>query len=144
MADRTCRGWLNQWWDEAVRYVPLPADELTAYRAALLERFANPRIRHTLAQIAADGSQKVPIRVLPVLRGEWAAGRVPPGAVRTLAAWIAHLRGAGAPVSDAGAGPYRDRSGSVADVLALLAPDLAGDRELIAAVEAELGQSGRS
>jgi fructuronate reductase len=135
VADPVCRGWLDQWWDEASAYVPLPAAELTAYRAALLERFANPRIRHTLAQIAADGTQKIPIRVLPVLRGERAAGRVPAGAVRIIAAWIAHLRGVGAPVNDAGAAPYQERVGSVPDVVALLAPDLAGDAALIKAVE---------
>ena len=136
VADPECRRWLDQWWDEASRYVPLPAGDLVAYRKALLIRFANPRIRHTLAQIAADGSQKVAIRVLPVLRGERAAGRMPAGAIRTLAAWIAHLRGAGAPVDDAGARPYRERAGSARDVLALLAPDLAGDDKLIEALEA--------
>jgi len=78
----------------------------------------------------------VAIRVLPVLRGERDAGRMPAGAVRTLAAWIDHLRGAGAPVDDAGAGPYRDRAGSARDVLALLAPDLAGDDDLVGAIEA--------
>ena len=138
VADPVCRGWLDAWWDEASAYVPLPAAELVAYRAALLDRFANPRIRHLLAQIAADGSQKVPIRVLPVLRGERAVGRMPAGAVRVLAAWIAHLRGAGAPVDDAGAGPYRERAGSVRDVVGLLAPDLAGDDDLVAAVSGEL------
>ena len=138
VADPVCGRWLAQWWDEATRYVPLPAAELADYRAALLARFGNPRIRHRLAQIAADGSQKMPIRVLPVVRGERAAGRMPAGGVRVLAAWIAHLRGAGAPVDDAGAGPYRDRAGSVRDVIALLAPDLAGDPDLIGAVEAAL------
>ena len=64
-----------------------------------------------LAQIAADGSQKLPIRVLPVLRGERAAGRMPTGALRVLAAWINHLRGAGAPVKDAGAAPYQAAGG---------------------------------
>ncbi|MFD0823808.1 mannitol dehydrogenase family protein, partial [Micromonospora zhanjiangensis] len=63
VADPVCRGWLERWWDEAARYVPLPAAEVAAYRAALLRRFANPRIRHLLAQIAADGSQKLPIRL---------------------------------------------------------------------------------
>ena len=134
VADPECRRWLQEWWDEASRHVPLPAAELTAYRAALLDRFANPRIRHTLAQIASDGSQKLPVRVLPVLRAERAAGRLPAGAVRVLGAWIAHLRGAGAPVTDAAAGPYLDRAGSARDVLALLAPDLAGDEELIKAL----------
>ena len=138
VADPVCRGWLEQWWDEASRYVPLPAADLAAYRTALIERFTNPRIRHTLAQIAADGSQKVAIRLLPVLRGERAAGRMPPGCVHLLAAWIQHLRGVGAPVNDAGAAPYRERAGSARDVLALLAPDLAGDTELVHAVEEEL------
>nr|WP_296071274.1 mannitol dehydrogenase family protein [uncultured Actinoplanes sp.] len=135
VGDPVCRGWLDQWWDEASRYVPLPPAELDAYREALLNRFANPRIRHTLAQIAADGSQKIPIRVLPVLRGERAAGRMPAGATRILAAWIGHLRGVGAPVSDAGAVAYQQRAGDVRALLALLAPDLAGDEDLAAALE---------
>jgi fructuronate reductase len=135
VSDPVCQGWLNQWWDEAVGYVPLPASELVAYRTALLERFANPRMRHTLAQIAADGSQKLPIRVLPVLRGERAAGRMPTGAVRALAAWIDHLRGVGAPLNDAGAGPFVARASSVPGVLALLAPDLADDADLVKAIE---------
>jgi fructuronate reductase len=136
VADPVCRGWLDEWWDEAVRHVPLPAAELAAYRGALLSRFANPRIRHTLAQIAADGSQKVPIRVLPVLRGERAAGRSGAGAIRVLAAWIDHLRGVGVPVSDAGAGPYQERAAASSKaVLELLAPDLAADPEVVSALE---------
>jgi fructuronate reductase len=138
MGDEECRRWLDQWWDEAVRHVPLPEQKLAAYRSALVERFSNPRMRHTLAQIAADGSQKLPIRLLPVLRGERAAGRMPPGAVRILVAWIDHLRGFGAPVNDAGAGRYRERAGSVREVIALLAPDLADDGDLVGAVEQEL------
>jgi fructuronate reductase len=138
VADPTCREWLDRWWDEAVRHVPLPAADLAAYRTALRGRFANPRIRHTLAQIAADGSQKLPIRVLPVLRAERAADRMPTGAIRILAAWINHLRGRGAPVNDAGAGPYRERAGSPRDVLTLLAPDLADDKPLIEAVTAAI------
>jgi fructuronate reductase len=140
MADGECRAWLDQWWDEAVRYVPLPASDVTAYGAALVERFTNARIRHTLAQIAADGSQKLPIRVLPVLRGERAAGRMPAGAVRIVAAWIGHLRGSGAPVNDVGAAPYQERARSAGDVLALLAPDLADDADLVTAVDAAAGR----
>ena len=85
------------------RHLPLPAEEIAAYRAALLERYANPRIRHLLAQIAADGSQKVPIRILPTVRADLAGGRVPTGAARVLAAWVCHLRGRGAPVADVAA-----------------------------------------
>src|SRR4029453_18786010 len=109
VADPSCRAWLEEWWSEASRHLPFSEPDLAAYRAALLDRFANPRIRHQLGQIAADGSQKLPVRILPALRLERAADRLaggavrPAGAVRALAAWIGHLRGAGVPVSDAGA-----------------------------------------
>ncbi|HET8594918.1 MAG TPA: mannitol dehydrogenase family protein, partial [Intrasporangium sp.] len=101
IADAEVLGWVEAWWDTAARHLSLPADDVTAYRQALLERFRNPQIRHLLAQIAADGSQKVPIRAVPVIRAELDQGRVAEGATRTVAAWIAHLRGHGAPVQDA-------------------------------------------
>ena len=41
------------------------------------------------------------MRILPVLRRERAAGRLPAAAIRVLAGWIDHLRGAGAAVKDA-------------------------------------------
>jgi fructuronate reductase len=101
IADPLVRSWVEEWWDAAAAHLELPPDAVTAYRRALLERYQNPQIRHLLAQIAADGSQKVPIRVVPVLRAELAAGRDAAGATRTVAAWVAHLRGHGAPVTDA-------------------------------------------
>jgi fructuronate reductase len=142
VADPRCRAWLEQWWDEASRHVPLPEADLAAYRAALLTRFANPRIRHTLAQIAADGSQKIPIRIVPVLRAERDAGRLPGGAIRALAAWIIHLRAAGAAAGDAGASPYQARAASPRDVLALLAPDLAADAALVTELERAVAAIG--
>jgi fructuronate reductase len=139
VADPVCRGWLDEWWDEAARHLPLPAGEIADYRAALLERWANPRIQHRLAQIAADGSQKLPIRILPVLRAERAEGRLPGGAIRVVAAWIAHLRGAGAPVKDAAAEAFVAAAAeSVGAVLGLWDGELAGDHDLVAAVESAL------
>jgi fructuronate reductase len=139
VADETCRGWLEAWWTEASRHLTLPAEDIDRYRDALLERFANPRMRHLLAQIAADGSQKLPIRILPVLRAERSAGRVPEGAARVLAAWISHLRGAGVPVVDPradelvalAAGPLPE---AVRRILEDLDPALAADDELVASV----------
>ncbi|RMI04989.1 mannitol dehydrogenase family protein [Cellulomonas triticagri] len=139
VADPRLRGWVEGWWDEAARHVPLPADDLAAYRRALLDRFGNPRIEHRLAQIAADGSEKLPVRVVPVLRAERAAGRVPTGAATTLAAWVLHLRGGAAAVAEA----RPERVAGLADgtlddavraVVARLAPDLAGDVALVDAV----------
>jgi fructuronate reductase len=103
IADPVVRGWVDAWWDDAARHLPLPAEDIAAYRAALLERYANPRIRHLLAQIASDGSQKLPIRIVPTIRADLAQGRLPEGAVRVLAAWVCHLRGQGAPVADVAA-----------------------------------------
>jgi fructuronate reductase len=101
IADPTVRSWVEEWWDAAARHLTLPEGDVTAYRAALLERFSNPNIRHLLAQIAADGSQKIPIRAVPVLEADLGDLRVDPGATRLVAAWIVHLRGHGAPVTDA-------------------------------------------
>jgi fructuronate reductase len=139
VADPVVHGWLEAWWDEAAPHLKQPAEELAGYRAALLERFANPRMEHRLAQVAADGSQKLPVRVLPVLRAERAAGRLPPAACRVLAAWVCHLRGLGPPVDDVRAaeleplarGPLPE---AVRRVLAALDPDLGADEDLVATV----------
>jgi fructuronate reductase len=141
VADETCRSWLQQWWAEASPYLDLPPDDVGAYRAALLERFANPRIRHQLDQIATDGSQKLPVRILPTLRREREQRRMPPGAVRVLAAWLCTLRGLGAPVKDARAeemmplakGPLPD---AARRVLEALDQPLSADDELVGAVTA--------
>lgn len=135
IADPFCGDWAQEWWDEASPYLTLPAHRVAAYREALLERFANPRIRHLLAQVAVDGSQKLPVRVLPVMRLEAAQGRVPSGAARIVAAWICHLRGLGAPVEDSRAdvlaglvaGTLEE---SVARVLGWLDADLASDERV--------------
>jgi fructuronate reductase len=91
VADPPLRGWVEAWWDEAERHLQLPTEDTAAYRAALLGRFANPGLRHLLAQIALDGRAKLPVRLGPVLRAERAAGRLPRAGLRTLAAWTHHL-----------------------------------------------------
>lgn len=37
------------------------------YCNSILQRYRNPEIRHLLAQIAWDGSQKLPVRILPII-----------------------------------------------------------------------------
>jgi fructuronate reductase len=145
IGDDTCRGWAEQWWAEASRQLTQEQPELDAYRGALLTRFANPRIRHSLAQIAADGSQKLPIRILPVLCAERVAGRIPLAATRILAAWICHLRGMGAPVSDVRAATVVQLASgpipaAVQRTLAELDPVLGGDDAVVAAVVDQAGE----
>jgi len=145
ITDPVCRAWVEQYWDEAGRHLELPHDEIAGYRSALLERFSNPRVRHRLAQIAADGSTKLVIRILPTVRAERAAGRVPAGCATAIAAWILHLRGRGVAVNDTGAAAAQAAAGSgeldaaVPAVLDLLAAGLGSDDVLAAAVVAAAG-----
>ena len=45
-----------------------PGFDVEGYVQALLRRFANGSLQHRTLQIAMDGSQKIPVRWLPVLR----------------------------------------------------------------------------
>ncbi|MCZ2822696.1 mannitol dehydrogenase family protein [Modestobacter sp. VKM Ac-2977] len=132
IADAGCARWVQDWWDAAAAHLPQPAAEVEEYRAALLRRFANPRMRHSLAQIAADGSLKLPVRILPALHRARAAGADLAGPARVLAAWVLHLSGQGAPVTDPQADRFRAAAGgplpdAVARVLDELDPELADD-----------------
>jgi fructuronate reductase len=144
MGDDVCARWVEDWWAEAAPHLDLPEPSVRDYRAGLVGRFANPRIAHPLAEIAADGSQKLPIRVLPVVGAERAAGRVPWAGARVLAAWLLHLRGSGAPVSDPDAENFTLRAGgplraAVSRVLDRLEEGLGSDPPLVDAV-AELAR----
>ena len=134
--DQTCLGWVQDWWDEAVAHLDLPTRDLDDYRDALTDRFANHRIEHQLAQIAADGSLKLPVRILPVLRAERSGGQMPRGATRALAGWVAHLRADDSEVQDPRAGDLvamaaGELSEAVPRILAVLDPELADDTDLV-------------
>jgi fructuronate reductase len=58
------------------------------YVQALLERFRNPSIEHRLSQIAWDGSQKLPIRILATVADALAAGRPLDRLALPVAAWM--------------------------------------------------------
>ncbi len=63
------------------------------YRERLLLRFANPALAHRCAQIAMDGSQKIPQRLLATLRDRLAAGASIAHLSLALAGWLHFLRG---------------------------------------------------
>ncbi|MFT4296647.1 MAG: mannitol dehydrogenase family protein [Micropruina sp.] len=125
VADPIVRGWLDEWWDVGQRQLPLPDDAVRPYRAALLDRLGNPRMRDRLSRLAADGSQKIPVRIVPALVADRKAGNSPLGAERVVAAWTLHLRGRGAPFNDAradtvralGEGSLAESVGKVCDFL---------------------------
>lgn len=61
---------------------------LTQYVQDVLARFRNPNLRHELAQIAGDGSQKLPPRLLNVIDDSLRAGRAPDRLCVPIAAWM--------------------------------------------------------
>ncbi len=81
---------VEAFWDEAAAHLPQDMG-IAEYRIALRERFANPRIRHLLAQIASDASTKLAVRIVPVALAERAAGRSAEGCASAIAAWIDSL-----------------------------------------------------
>ena len=142
LADPRCRGWLEEWWDGVTPVLGLPGDEVAGYRTALLARWGNPRISHTLSLIARDGSQKLVQRVVPVVHRYREAGEpAPPGAGRIIGAWLAHLRGSDVEISDPRAGELiplaaDERYRAARAILDALEPGLGANGALVAQVAA--------
>ncbi len=81
-----------------------PGQDLDGYAAALLTRFSNTAIDHRLAQIAMDGSQKIPQRWLETLAYHQRLGSHCPAILAALSAWMNYVRGDRFAVSDPMAG----------------------------------------
>ncbi|GIG21469.1 mannitol dehydrogenase [Cellulomonas chitinilytica] len=135
--------------------------DLERYRDDVLDRFANPNTGHTTVQVAMDGSQKLPQRLLGTVRDRLAAGAVPVAAAGTIAGWIGYVRAAalGELVVDGRAVPLDDPMASVlaeaargpqdglAERMLGVAPvfgNLAGSAELVGAVRSALTEQVRA
>lgn len=80
-----------------------PELDVSRYVDDILERFRNPAIVHKLSQIAWDGSQKLPVRLLGTLADTLAAGRPIARLAVGIAAWmrfVVRQAQAGAPIVD--------------------------------------------
>jgi fructuronate reductase len=66
--------------------------DLNDYVQAILKRFRNPAIRHALAQIAWDGSQKLPFRLMGTIQDNLEAGRPIDRLCVPMAAWMHFVR----------------------------------------------------
>ena len=66
--------------------------DLDACIEAILRRFRNPAIRHSLAQIAWDGSQKLPFRLLGTIADNLEAGRPIERLCVPVAGWMHFVR----------------------------------------------------
>lgn len=71
---------------------PTQGLDLDRYIDAVLGRFRNPAIRHLLAQIAWDGSQKLPFRILNTIVEALEAGRPIDRMCMPIAAWFHFVR----------------------------------------------------
>ncbi len=67
--------------------------DLPAYRDALLTRFENPALQHRTAQIAMDGSQKLPQRLLATIEDNLANNRPVDKLVLGVAGWVRYVSG---------------------------------------------------
>jgi fructuronate reductase len=71
-------------------HVPAGFD-VVRYKDQLLERFGNRALRHRTLQIAMDGTQKLPQRLLGVVASRRVAGETPRHAVLAVAAWMRYV-----------------------------------------------------
>ena len=78
-------------WDEAAVTIDGAIVDVAGYRAALRTRFGNPALPHALIQIAADGSQKLPPRLLATIADRAEQGLASPAIARAVAGWILAL-----------------------------------------------------
>lgn len=102
---------------------PLPGIDLDAYGAALAARFANPAIAHETYQIAMDGTEKLPQRLLAPATVALEAGTSIRPFAFAVAAWMRYCLGK----TDAGeAYALRDpRAGEIESALADVPRDAA-------------------
>ena len=142
--------------DLAASLTPTPGLDAQAYVGQILARFRNSAIVHRLAQIAWDGSQKLPFRLLATTREALAAGRPVARLVVGVAAWMQFVRrqaAAGVAIVDplaetlvaAGQACTGDAAHDVAVFLGLSAvfpPDLAADPTFRGALEGAYRQLG--
>ncbi|PHR92918.1 MAG: mannitol dehydrogenase [Robiginitomaculum sp.] len=76
-------------WDEAVTTLkPFAGFDADAYRGELKDRFCNPSLKHRTFQIAMDGSQKLPQRLLGAIRDRRAQGLTSPALSLGVGAWM--------------------------------------------------------
>ncbi|GAA6182742.1 mannitol dehydrogenase family protein [Shimia sp. NS0008-38b] len=114
IADPVFTAYARALWKEIIPAVIPPVGvSLETYAGELLARYANPAIRHSTWQIAMDGSQKLPQRLLGTLRENLADGRASPCLCLAVAAWMRYVSGT-------------DESGELIDVRDPLAMQLRG------------------
>ncbi|MGH6762686.1 MAG: mannitol dehydrogenase family protein [Phyllobacterium sp.] len=103
----------------------LPGFDLESYKDQLIQRFRNPALRHRTWQIAMDGSQKLPQRLLNTIRERLERGESFDRLALGVAGWMRYAtgldeRGQAIDVRDPLAGEIRDRVAGKSSADALL------------------------
>lgn len=110
--------------------------DLPAYRDRLLERFANPALKHKTFQIAIDGSQKLPQRLLGTIRDRLSEAESIDRLALGVAAWIRFATGQDE------AGTSFEVQDPLANDFAVLAQDAALDKDQPGRFDADRLASG--
>jgi mannitol 2-dehydrogenase len=71
----------------------VPDTDLAAYRQTLVERFANPEVRDTLARLCAESSDRIPKWLVPVIRHNLAHDGVVDRSALVVASWARYAEG---------------------------------------------------
>jgi mannitol 2-dehydrogenase len=71
----------------------VPGVDLDEYKPQLIERFANPEIKDTLARLCAESSDRIPKWLIPVVRDQLEAGGSVHRSALVVAAWARYAEG---------------------------------------------------
>ena len=94
MGDDALAGFVEGLMTDAMPTLDLPPHiDVGAYKASLLMRFRNPALQHRTWQIAMDGSQKLPQRLLGPIRDRLAKGLPIERHALVVAAWMRYVTG---------------------------------------------------
>jgi fructuronate reductase len=91
VADPECVAAVQALWELVAGHLTDAELDLPRYEQQLLERWRNPRIDHRLAQIALDGTSKLPNRLVWLVDAERGSGRSGDAALLAVAAWIEYI-----------------------------------------------------
>ncbi|WKA27240.1 mannitol dehydrogenase family protein [Bradyrhizobium roseum] len=94
MTDSRFAALARQIMDDAAPTLTMPGGtDLAAYGASLLQRFANPALHHRTWQIAMDGSQKLPQRLLATMADRLRLGLPIDTHALAVAGWMRYITG---------------------------------------------------
>ncbi|WP_309630229.1 mannitol dehydrogenase family protein [Brevundimonas sp.] len=148
------RAFVERLWNEAETTLnPPPGLDIPAYRRDLMARFSNPALQHRTRQIAMDGSQKLPQRLLATIAARLDADQSIDALALGVAGWIGWQDGVTETgerftVDDPMAAPLAaalaeavtatDRVRAVCSLSGIVSPRLAGDERFTGTVTRHL------